>query len=44
MFLETVKTHQGARTITITLDNTTHHLYLSFAEYEAPAVLGGCSS
>jgi DNA-binding beta-propeller fold protein YncE len=33
--LETVKTHQGARTIT--LDNTTHHLYLSCAEYEASA-------
>jgi DNA-binding beta-propeller fold protein YncE len=33
--LETVQTHQGARTIT--LDNTTHHLYLSCAEYEAAA-------
>jgi len=33
--LETVKTNQGARTIT--LDNTTHHLYLSTAEYEAAA-------
>jgi DNA-binding beta-propeller fold protein YncE len=35
--LETVKTHQGARTIT--LDNTTHHIYLSCAEYE-PAAAG----
>jgi DNA-binding beta-propeller fold protein YncE len=33
--LETVQTHQGARTIT--LDNTTHHLYLSCAEYESAA-------
>jgi len=33
--LETIQTHQGARTIT--LDNTTHHLYLSCAEYEAAA-------
>lgn len=33
--IETIKTKPGARTIT--LDNTTHHLYLTCAEYEAAA-------